>query len=68
MKNILSCPYLFLDPFHLFYLNCVVPDVTQRTVTLETLSEEHAIVSLLPTLHHIDSHLPSFVTYNVYMP
>lgn len=51
MKIILFCPYLFLDPFYLFYLNCVVPDVTQRTVTLETLSEEHAIVSVLPTLH-----------------
>lgn len=52
MKSILYWPYLFFFyPFNLFDVNCVVPDVTQRTVTLETLSEEHAIVSLLPTLH-----------------
>lgn len=63
MISILSHPFLFLDPFHLFLLHSVVPDVTQRTVTLETLSEEHAIVSLLSTLHLSQSH--KYYTYGL---
>lgn len=41
----------FLFPVYLCLLSCVIPDVTQRTVTLVTHSEEHVIVSTLLPLH-----------------
>lgn len=61
-----SSSLLYFPPLHLFLPSCVSPDVTQRTVTLVTLSEEHAIVSILSPLHPCLAFAFKYVQYIVF--